>query len=284
MNLNKVVSGMLATMLVFSLASCSDSDKQKENTSSSSVSFNQTNTEPYEEKITAEIVSNSFEGIGNTSIYGDCSNEFFTVIYAQNTLGVADGIYSSPKVSVQINGKSVSAKSLGYAIVSGGNINISVSFSGCFVEKGSEIFVTLENFNALREAENEDDFVGYDEYTDQVVFEGRLEIKATTNVDFGNFWFDFSDENAGELTVGNSSASFENALGKLGEKPSVDQIVLVTKAGTEVKFDKVYDLHYNDDEGNILEDYTAIFSFDDDRVIDLSEIDDIKLCGESLLG
>lgn len=284
MKLNKVVSGMLATMLVFSLASCSDSDKQKENTSSSSVSFNQTNTEPYEEKITAEIVSNSFEGIGNTSIYGDCSNEFFTVIYAQNTLGVADGIYSSPKVSVQINGKSVSAKSLGYAIVSGENINISVSFSGCFVEKGSEIFVTLENFNALREAENEDDFVGYDEYTDQVVFEGRLEIKATTNVDFGNFWFDFSDENAGELTVGNSSASFENALGKLGEKPSVDQIVLVTKAGTEVKFDKVYDLHYNDDEGNILEDYTAIFSFDDDRVIDLSEIDDIKLCGESLFG
>lgn len=284
MKLNKVVSGMLATMLVFSLASCSDSDKQKENTSSSSVSFNQTKTEPYEEKITAEIVSNSFEGIGNTSIYGDCSNEFFTVIYAQNTLGVADGIYSSPKVSVQINGKSVSAKSLGYAIVSGGNINISVSFSGCFVEKGSEIFVTLENFNALREAENEDDFVGYDEYTDQVVFEGRLEIKATTNVDFGNFWFDFSDENAGELTVGNSSASFENALGKLGEKPSVDQIVLVTKAGTEVKFDKVYDLHYNDDEGNILEDYTAIFSFDDDRVIDLSEIDDIKLCGESLFG
>lgn len=284
MKLNKVVSGMLATMLVFSLASCSDSDKQKENTSSSSVSFNQTNTEPYEEKITAEIVSNSFEGISNTSIYGDCSNEFFTVIYAKNTLGVADGIYSSPKVSVQINGQSVSAKSLGYAIVSGENINMSVSFSGCFVEKGSEIFVTLENLNALREAEDEDDFVGYDEYTDQVVFEGRLEIKATTNVDFGNFWFDFSDENAGELTVGNSSASFENALEKLGEKPSVDQIVLVTKAGTEVNFDKVYDLHYNDDEGNILEDYTAIFSFDDDRVIDLSEIEDIKLCGESLLG
>lgn len=282
MRLKGFYVGIICAVTAISLCGCNDDGKSNsEEKTDTTVSFVQNSIDPIEEKIPSEIASSTFEGLGEMNIYSDCSNEFFSVIYAKNTLSIPDGIYSSPNVSATVNGKAVELERLAYIIVSGDSINMSVSFNGGFVEKGSEICVTVENFNKLREAVDEDDFVDYDEYTDEAVLEGRLEIKATTNVSFGNFCFDFSDDE--RLVVGNSGASFENALKTLGEKPNVEQLVLVTKAGTEVKFDKVYDNHYCDEEGNLLEDYTATFFFDDDRRIDLGEIEDIKLCGESLI-
>lgn len=284
MKINKVILTAFFVLTALSFGACNNdgsSDKTNTTTDNSlSVSRPIVSTA---ENISCEIVSNTFENITDMKIYSDYSNVFFSVINAKNTLDVPDGTYSSPNVTATVNGENVTLERTAYINVSGENISMSVSFNGGFVKKGSEIYVSVENFNKLREPKDETDFVGYDEYTDEVVFKGKLEISAKTDVDFGNYCFDYSQNGAGILVVSGSNASFSDALNVLGTKPSVDDIVLVTKAGTQIKFDSVSDLHNTDDEGNRLDQYTAIYSFDDDRKVDLAEIDDILLLGESLL-
>lgn len=281
----RLFSVIISVAIALSLCGCNnDANSSKADSDSSALEFTPNATQPQGEKITSEIISNTFENITDMTIYSDCSNEFFSVIYAKNTLDTPDGIYSSPNVFATVNGKEVNIENVAYIIVSGENINMSVSFNGGFVKSGSEIYVSVENFNTLREPVDENDIVSFDECTDQTVYTGKLEIKATANESFGAFTFDFSDKGAGKLTIGESSASFENALAVLGEKSTTDNITLITKAGTEIKYDQTNDMHISDEDGNVLKDYSAYFSFSDsDKIIDLAEIDDILLNGESLL-
>lgn len=287
--IKRIFTAVTATALTLSLL-CGCQGKKDDNSDKKSSAVTTTTAFMNNSQITAgvkvfetEIAENSFPMLTDLKASSDCSNEFFSVIYGKNTSGIKDGVYSSPNVKGFVNGKEKCYESLAYIIVSGEDVSLSVSFDGGYVKEGSDIEVVIENFNKLREPKDEDDNVGYGEYTDEVVFEGVLKIKSTAGKSFGNLRFDFKESEDSRLVVGNSSATLENAFGILGSEPKVEDIVLITKAGTEVKYDKLYKSPFYDEEGNELSEYVVTFCFADDKKhIDLGEIDDVKVCGKSM--
>ena len=284
-HMKKIIALSLSLAVAVSMCGCNDKDKKdsKKTTTTSVLEFVELPPDTYE-GFEIEVTHNSFAGLSDFTTIHNNSSVFFANLVCNAPEGLADGVYGCPDVKATVNGVDFNRENLAYIYVSQGKATITLSFFAGYVKKNSEISVTLNNFNKLREPENSDDTVSYDETTDEIVLKGSLTIRTTADKDFGYYKFDLSDLNGGSVSLSDTTATITGAEGVFGENADAKALTVILDNGEKVTFDFCTKNHKYDDEGNPTEEYDLVFMFDDSaKTINLASVTDIRINDASVM-
>lgn len=285
----RIIAVLLSLTLAATLCGCNDKDKKDKKdkkTDTSAIKFEELTPEPVEQAgaFDIEITENTFSFIKDCVVTSDSVNDIFISFVCNAPEGVDDGLYSSPEAYASVNGKEVDIENLAYVYVSGPTATVTLSSDLGYVKKGDEIIISVKNFNTLREPEDEEDIVGYTDFTDKVAIEGSLSVKTTATKAFGSYKCDLSAIGGEELALGEFVCTVTGAFGVFGDIPKSDVLEIVYEDGTTECFDTVSHNFEYDEDGNPTERYNLTFSFSDDKQsVKLDNISDIRLNGKSVM-
>ena len=279
--MKKLITFALAAILCISMCGCSD----KEESSSDKSDSKQTeqaekfNTGGFE----TAVSENTFPWLEDFYLNSSHESVYVATLSCVKPDKAEDGVYGCEELSVNVNG--VEARdSLCYLLINGNTAAVNISFFNGFVEEGSEIEISAENFNELNEPEEGEEQNDYTDISDNVAFEGRLQLDVTVNESFGYLLFEPENKGVASITVSDTALHFEQALELFGEEPTKDSVKIILSDGTDISFDRCVVFHRVDEEGNDLDEFDAAFNFnDDEKTIDLSKVSEIIVNGENII-
>lgn len=276
--MKRILALGLSVLLALSMCACDDKDDKKTTTTP----FKEVSPDIVPQFFTTDISENTFASLGKMEITCNSSNIFYANIYCDAPKGVAEGFYSSPEVTASVDGVAFDVENSAYINVSSERATISVSAFVGYVKEGSEITVSVKNFNKLNE--QDDETVDYNDISDEVVISGSLTIKSKSDINFGHLRYDLSDMGADLITISEKSATVTDALQLLGDAPEASSLVIVLKDNSEVAFDTTTTyLTTDDDEATPDKTNVSFFFEGEKKQLDLGEIADVKINGTSVV-
>ncbi|MBE6836757.1 MAG: hypothetical protein E7509_02010 [Ruminococcus sp.] len=276
--MKKIIALGLSLLLAISMCGCEDKDKKDSGKNTSS--FKEISPDVVPQYMNSDFTENTFSTLGEMTLTSDCSNIYYANIYCDAPEGVEQGFYSSPEVTVSVDGVAFDVENSAYINVSSNRAIISVSAYVGYVKKDSEITVTVKNFNKLNNPESHD----YNDVSDEVVISGSFTLKSKTEKNFGHLRYSLEELGADNIVISEKTVTINNSLSLLGKTPDAKSLVIVLKDNSEVTYDSVSTYNSSDDDEKTEDILNVSFYFEDeDKQIDLGEISDVKINGESII-
>lgn len=283
----KRIGALLSVAFVaISMCGCNNNKDSKTDSTKPTESFVEISPEAHVKSYSTQVVSNTFDGFSDFIISSDHTNTFFTTLTCDAPKGLEDGTYSSPDVTATVDGVPVSDDDrLAYVYVSGGKATVTVAYFGGYVKKGSEMSVTVKNFNKLLEPENEEDIITYYDISNETVLEGTLVLNTYAENSFGYYRLDASAVGGNYIELNKNSAAIDGAEEIFKDNsPTSEALVVVLNDGEEVTFDVCQQTVIYDEEGNPTNKYNLTFIFSDtNKEINLDDVTDIKIASSSMM-
>lgn len=283
--MKKIISMSLSVALALSMCGCGEKDKKdnkKNSQSSSEINVIQPDVTP--QFMDSQLTENTFSFLGEVKVNCNCSNVFYANLFCTAPEGIADGVYSSPDVTATVDGNTFDIENLAYININNGKATVSVSAFVGFVKKDSVITVTVKNFNELNPPEEEGMSVAFDDISDKTVIEGSFTLKSTADEDFGYLRYELLNDDFSYIALNNNTATIHHAQGLLDKNADADCLTVVMSDNSKINFDicvPYIDGDNNDEDNEI---YNFVLTFEDkDKTINLGEVKDIMLNGESVI-
>ena len=286
--LKRTVLLLAAAALALTLVSCSkEHNSSNDNGNKEQIVTSDGEGAEQDEKFNTDgfetvVEENSFAWLYDYFFNSSHESVYVATLSCLKPTGAEEGIYGCEELSVKVDGESV-RQSLCYLQINGDVAAINISFFDDFVEEGSVIEISAENFNELNYPPAGESQTDYSDVSDVTVFEGNLEIEVRVAEDFGYLLFE-EVEGCESVIVTDSVLQFAKSQKLFGKEPTKDSVKLVMSDGSEVSYDNCYIFHEVDEDGNNLEQFDVMFSFEDEnKTIDLALVSEIVFEGENLI-